>query len=724
MVRRFLSFVLTLAAITTLPARGSMQTRAVLPAEIAAQGASGPVRVIVRLAVPVQHEHMVADARGLAVQRAAIHVAQETALEGIAGLAEAPTLFRTLPAFAVTTDLAGLGALAAMPSVVAIEKDHQLQRMLLDTSSIIHSDVLWQQGTQGSGWSVAILDDGVEKTHSFLGGRVTAEACYSTTSTVLGLNSLCPNRVNSSTAVGSGVNCPGCDHGTHVAGIAAGRNTLFSGMARSANIIAMQVFSRANSGATIAYASDSIRALERVLELAGPGNIGRIGAVNMSIASAEVYTGACDSVDTTFTQAVDNLRAVGIPTIVAAGNAAYSDRVSFPACISPTISVGSVTKGGTLAPSSNSSSFLNLVAPGEGIRSSGVGDSYRVYSGTSMAAPHVAGAWTLLKSRIPGATVASVLRAFTQTGAVVAHPFTAFTFRSIRLDAAAGSLGPEGSPTSVAVAVFGTTVTASWAPPFDGTAHIGYHVEIVSAQTGASVGTINVGAATSFVTTLGNGTYLLRVRLITAGGQGEASNDIPFAVGPQFATEPPLAPIGLRSELMGQTVALTWNMPVESAPATSMVIEAGSVPGQTNFGTFDIGTAVTSVSVNNVQPGTYFVRLRARNAYGTSGPSNEVRVDVTGVGCVIPLPPTGLNATVVGSLVTLNWSPPAVIGTITGYVVEVGTAPGLSNIANANVGPATVLAATATPGVYYVRVRAQSACGQTGPSNEVAVVVP
>jgi len=55
----------------------------------------------------------------------------------------------------------------------------------------------------------------------------------------------------------------GCDHGTHVAGIAAGKSASFSGVAKDANLIAMQVFSR--TGTSIgAYSSDVVRRVRTI----------------------------------------------------------------------------------------------------------------------------------------------------------------------------------------------------------------------------------------------------------------------------------------------------------------------------------------------------------------------------------------------------------------------------------------------------------------------------
>jgi predicted phage tail protein len=106
-------------------------------------------------------------------------------------------------------------------------------------------------------------------------------------------------------------------------------------------------------------------------------------------------------------------------------------------------------------------------------------------------------------------------------------------------------------------------------------------------------------------------------------------------------------------------------------------------------------------------PGTYYVRVRARNACGTSPASNEIVIVVAG--CATPTAPVGLSAGVNGSAVTLNWQAPG--GTVSGYRVEVGSTPGASNLAQLEPGNVTGLTATAPNGTYHVRVRALSGCG-------------
>jgi predicted phage tail protein len=121
-----------------------------------------------------------------------------------------------------------------------------------------------------------------------------------------------------------------------------------------------------------------------------------------------------------------------------------------------------------------------------------------------------------------------------------------------------------------------------------------------------------------------------------------------------------------------------------------------------------------------VPPGVYYVRLRAQNACGVSGPSAEVIVTVAG-GCVAPTAPT-LAASVNGGVVSLSWTAPAVGTAPVTYTLLAGSTPGASNLAIAPMGAATSLQTLVPNGTYFVRVAASNACG-TSVSNEATVVV-
>lgn len=337
--------------------------------------------------------------------------------------------FSLTPGFGIQADAQMLKALMADPEVLDVVEDKLSRPSLPQSVPLIGGDASGTfAGKTGLGWVVAILDTGVDKTHPFLSGKVVSEACYSTNNAGVGASSVCPGGVPSSTDPGSGVNCAatieGCDHGTHVAGIAAGKNgtysgATFSGVARDANVIAVQVFTRfdndtycgvGSSPCALTYSSDQIKGLERVYALR---NTYQIASTNMSLGGQE-YTTYCDSDPRK--PAIDNLRAANIATVIASGNEDLTSAIGAPACISTAISVGSTTKSDVVSSFSNSADILNLLAPGSSILSSIPGGNYASMSGTSMATPHVAGAWAVLKQAKPNATVTELLNALVTTG--------------------------------------------------------------------------------------------------------------------------------------------------------------------------------------------------------------------------------------------------------------------------------------------------------------------
>ena len=184
----------------------------------------------------------------------------------------------------------------------------------------------------------------------------------------------------------------------------------------------------------LTWSSDQILGLERVYELRDTFDI---ASVNMSIGGDRYYDQTtCDAANSSRKAAIDNLRGAGIATIIASGNDGYIDSIGSPGCISSAISVGSTWDsagwtnncdghtGGTTAVDdvacySNSASFLDLLAPGSYIESSVPGGGYESWHGTSMAAPHVAGCWAILKEQLPGASVAEIETALKNSGTPV-----------------------------------------------------------------------------------------------------------------------------------------------------------------------------------------------------------------------------------------------------------------------------------------------------------------
>jgi subtilisin family serine protease len=471
----------------------------------------GSVRVIVGLSAAFQPEGSLRSLGELQSQQAAIAGAQDGLLRRMSGFgATAIKRYTSIPFLAMEVNAAGLQYLLAEPGVVTIQEDVMHTLTLAESVPLIGAPAAWANGYTGAGQTVAILDSGVDKTHPFLAGKVVAEACYSTTSSTT--TSVCPGGVSQSTAPGSGVNCgaDGCSHGTHVAGIAAGKSSTFSGVARDANIIAIQTASSRNNCTTpgnciVLFASDILLGLQQVQVLSSTYTI---AAVNLSLGGGK-YASICDSSDPATKAAVDNLRSLGIAMVVASGNESSTGALSSPACISSAISVGSTGDGSNgstvdaVSSFSNSASFLDLLAPGEWITSSVPGGGFDTYRGTSMAAPHLTGAWAVLKSKSPNATVSQVLSALASSGLSVTDSRNGIAKPRIRVDAAANALSSSSctlsiSPSTQSFSANGgsgfVNVAAGNNCAWTATSNDSW-LSITSGSTGSGSGTVSFSAA-------------------------------------------------------------------------------------------------------------------------------------------------------------------------------------------------------------------------------------
>lgn len=356
-----------------------------------------------------------------------------------------------LPLVVAETNEIGIAELRANPEIERVFADEPVAPLLFDSSQISGAVGAWALGYRGKGQTVAVLDTGVSSSHEFLNEQVVSEACFSTSSsTIYELETLCPNGLDTSTKVGSAQPCEamrGCDHGTHVAGIVAGKDATFagrdvSGIAPEASVIAVQVFTKFNdsrvcgAGGTPcirSFPSDQLRALEHIRNLSS-SNAFSVAAVNMSLGGGR-HEVACDD-SSPLTNEVEVLRNLGIATVIASGNDGFYNAISAPACISKSISVGATTKQAELdIRYSNTSPDVDFVSPGTLIVSS-AGPSYTEKSGTSMATPHVAGYIAVLKSVHAHATVDQIERVLRETADRTVDPRTGQVLFFPKLDKA------------------------------------------------------------------------------------------------------------------------------------------------------------------------------------------------------------------------------------------------------------------------------------------------
>jgi len=383
----------------------------------------GRMPVIVRLRLDFAAEGTLSTFQ-VANQRAAIASLTDRVVARVGG-AENVKRYDTVPLVAMNVDMQGLRSLLDDPNVAAIREDRAVPPLLKQSVPLIKANKVWKKKKTGKGWSVAVLDTGVQRDHKSLKGKIVSEACYSTTSAIDNSTSVCPGGVARSTKKGSGANCSlsisGCKHGTHVAGIAVGSpNNAYKGVAKGATLIPIQVFSRftgaaecgSSSPCAKSFESDQILALQRVLKLAKKR---KIAAVNMSLGGGS-FSAVCDDDSEDMKMAMDNLVSRKIAVVVASGNAGYTGSIAAPACISSAVAVGSSTKKDAVSGFSNHGALIDLMAPGSNITSSVPNNKFASFNGTSMAAPHVAGAWALMRQTRTKATVEQVLKALACTG--------------------------------------------------------------------------------------------------------------------------------------------------------------------------------------------------------------------------------------------------------------------------------------------------------------------
>jgi hypothetical protein len=466
----------------------ALQAKTVDAVSILAKAARGRARIIVQYRVPAS---LARAAIGTPKENIAAIVAENQVIQDsillayFGAVSELTTPSRGLtrmsisPGFAINASASEIEGLANDDRVMTIELDRMLSPHLIQSVPLIGMTSAYANGATGNGWAVAVLDTGVETNHTFISNLV-AEACLSTTQGILGQGgsaSICPGGVSFSTAVGSGAECDiswlDCGHGTFVAGIAVGSNRQFqfgqpqNGVARSGSLIAIKIYSRFTgrdcplpaTTCVYAWASDFTRALDQVFTIRNtlPGGV-LVASVTYS-GGYGLYSGSCDGLPSPglLKASIDRLRSVGIPTIISAGGDKSRTQISYPACISSAIAVSASSKTDAIPEYSNMSTQVAVLAPGgdgsstdsDMILSSvaagfacasytgpkpSTGGSYCYLQGTSAAAPHVAGAWAALMSKVPNFNVSTVLDALIITGRPIRDVRSSGTITKTRID--------------------------------------------------------------------------------------------------------------------------------------------------------------------------------------------------------------------------------------------------------------------------------------------------
>jgi len=221
---RLLSMALLLSALlVSLASRGATSEPGIVSGALHARAAAqGTVRVIVRLNAPFAPENQLASPAHVMGQRQMLTSAQAMVRTQLRGLRHRVVreFNGRLPLMAIEASPDALQMLASLRGIVAdVQEDVAVPPTLAQSVPLIKATNAWDLGYDGTDQIVVILDTGVQKDHDFFaGGKVIAEACFSSNSS--GGTSLCPGALESSADPGSGLPCDveGCEHGTHVAG--------------------------------------------------------------------------------------------------------------------------------------------------------------------------------------------------------------------------------------------------------------------------------------------------------------------------------------------------------------------------------------------------------------------------------------------------------------------------------------------------------------------------
>ena len=227
--------------------------------------------------------------------------------------------------------------------------------------SVIGAPKMWSRGIDGTGVLVAVIDSGIG-THPDLANKVVLRRVYT-----------------------GETGTPQENHGTHVAGTIAADGVI-RGVAYKAKLADYRVLSNNGSGNY-----DWI--VKSVYDAVYDG----CDVINMSLGGPGDYP--------PLRAAIQHAYNAGVPVIVAAGNEGdgnvYTNEYSYPAMYASTCSIGAVNYNGigsTTRPAyfTNTNYEVDCCSQGVSVVSTVPGDSYAYLSGTSMSAPHIAGAAALL----------------------------------------------------------------------------------------------------------------------------------------------------------------------------------------------------------------------------------------------------------------------------------------------------------------------------------------
>lgn len=357
--------------------------------------------------------------------------------------------YQQLPLSVITfRNRAQLESFVALSGVVALYEDKVFYPTLNESLPLISQPQVMNLGADGSGTSVAVLDSGVNYTHPAFG--CTAPNTPVGTCKVAAAVDIAPDDGTLDTS----------SHGTNVSGIIAG-------VAPQVKLAVLDIFDGVTTTSSLLNA-----AIDWVLANQVTYNI---VAINLSLSDGANYSSPCSNrFSNPLLTALTTARNDGILTAASSGNNGYINGISNPACTPGVLSAGAVydsdigsqtfsgcsdssTAVDKVACFSNSVDYLSLLSPAINITVANT-----TGSGTSQAAPHVAGAVALLSQQFPELSVSEIENRLTLHGDPVLDSRNNVTTPRLNLLAALGAVNDDFFNRIAVGSAIGTVEVSNW----------------------------------------------------------------------------------------------------------------------------------------------------------------------------------------------------------------------------------------------------------------------